>query len=290
MGLRLGYNTNGLAHHRLEDALRLLAELGYDGCALTLDHHHLDPFAPDLPARVDRVGRLAGDLGLGLVVETGARFLLDPRRKHEPTLVSAEADGRRRRVDFLLLAVGIARDLGAEAVSLWSGALPAGASPDRAWDPMLEGLATVAAGAEARGVALGLEPEPGMLVEDVDDYLRARAAVGSPALRMTLDLGHCILTEEGAPEDVVRRVGSELVNVHAEDMRRPRHEHLAFGEGEMSYEPIMGALREIRYDGLVNVELSRDSHRGPDVARSALEHLRAAEAAATKEGAGARAR
>ncbi|TXS51995.1 hypothetical protein EAO75_09275 [Streptomyces sp. uw30] len=46
--LRFGYGTNGLADLRLDDALALLADLGYDGVGLTLDHMHLDPLAPDL--------------------------------------------------------------------------------------------------------------------------------------------------------------------------------------------------------------------------------------------------
>ncbi|MFJ5557292.1 hypothetical protein ACIQCD_07655 [Streptomyces sp. NPDC093250] len=44
--LRFGYGTNGLADLRLDDALALLADLGYDGLGLTLDHMHLDPLAP----------------------------------------------------------------------------------------------------------------------------------------------------------------------------------------------------------------------------------------------------
>ncbi|NUV53383.1 sugar phosphate isomerase/epimerase, partial [Streptomyces coelicolor] len=40
--LRFGYGTNGLADLRLDDALGLLADLGYDGVGLTLDHMHLD--------------------------------------------------------------------------------------------------------------------------------------------------------------------------------------------------------------------------------------------------------
>jgi len=273
---RYGYNTNGFAHHRLDDALRVMADLGYEGCALTLDHSHLDPFADDVATEVGRVGRLAQALRLSLVVETGARFLLDPRRKHEPTLLSDDADDRRRRCDFLQRALAIARDLGAEVVSLWSGVAPA-APPEVCRQRLVEGVEAIARHAESTGVALGFEPEPGMLVESVADFFELRAAVDSPALGLTLDLGHCLLTESDAPDKVVHRVASMLVNVHAEDMRRPIHEHLPFGLGEMSYGSILAALRDVEYRGLVGVELSRDSHRAPEMARAALAYLRAAE-------------
>ncbi|CAM5470421.1 hypothetical protein SALBM217S_10453 [Streptomyces griseoloalbus] len=64
--LRFGYGTNGLTDLRLDDALGLLADLGYDGVGLTLDHMHLDPLAPDLAARTRHVARRLDELGLGV--------------------------------------------------------------------------------------------------------------------------------------------------------------------------------------------------------------------------------
>ena len=121
MSLRFGYGTNGFANHRLPDALGVIADLGYQGVALTLDHDHLDPFAPELARRTAEVASMLDRLGLAVVVETGARYLLDPWRKHAPTLLD---DDPAARVEFLHRAVRIAADLGAEAVSFWSGAAP----------------------------------------------------------------------------------------------------------------------------------------------------------------------
>src|ERR1700680_2569934 len=116
--MRLGYNTNGFAHHRLEDALVILAELGYQSIALTLDYHSLNPFDPDMPRQLAEVKSLLQKYQLHSVIETGARFLLDPRRKHQPTLVSCKSDAGRR-LDFLKAAIDIARELGSDAVSFW---------------------------------------------------------------------------------------------------------------------------------------------------------------------------
>src|SRR4051812_47800475 len=103
--MRLGYNTNGFAHHRLADALAVIAELGYRAIAITLDVHHLDPYAPSHRDELDDLARRCRELDLDPVIETGARFLLDPRRKHQPTLISAAAPDRARRLDFLGRAI-----------------------------------------------------------------------------------------------------------------------------------------------------------------------------------------
>jgi L-ribulose-5-phosphate 3-epimerase len=107
----LGYNTNGLAHHELFDAVELLAEIGYRGVAITIDHNALPPYGIQAGQEITRLRGLLERLGMRSVIETGARFLLDPRVKHEPTLLSAD---RRRRIDFYKYAVDCAAGLGSD--------------------------------------------------------------------------------------------------------------------------------------------------------------------------------
>ena len=272
MSLRFAYNTNGTASHRLDDALMLMAETGYKGVALTLDHNHFDPFARDWEAQAKRLaGRLRG-LDFGSVIETGARFLLDPRAKHEPTLVTADPAGRARRIAFLHRAIDVGGVLGSEAVSFWAGVPKPGVDRAEAWDWLRAGLEQVVAYAGRRGIVAALEPEPGMLVETVDDYLRLRADL--PGLKLALDTGHLLVTSEREPADAIREFGQHLGTVTVEDMRRGEHVHLPFGEGDMPVPAVLDALDRIGFGGLVCVELSRDSHRADMMIPQAFSYLR----------------
>jgi sugar phosphate isomerase/epimerase len=276
--LRLGYVTNGLANHRLLDAIDLLADCGYDGVAITLDHHHLDPFAPDLAQQIAAVAARLDGQRMSVVIETGARFLLSPRQKHQPTLVSAA--GRERRIDFLRRAIQIGADLGAEAVSFWSGIADPNMSAATAWDHLLSGCEEVVKVADRHDMMLGFEPEPGMLVDRLDGYAKLLEALGAPpAFGLTLDIGHCQCLEDEPITACVRRFGDRLVQVHIEDMRRGVHDHLLFGEGEIDFQPVLGALADIHYRGLVSVELSRHSHEAHVVVPEAAHYLRLAEGA-----------
>ncbi|PXY27306.1 EboA domain-containing protein [Prauserella muralis] len=270
--LRFGYGTNGFANHRLDDALAIIADLGYTGVALTLDHNHLDPFAGDVAEQTRRVRARLEQLGLGVVVETGARFLLDPWRKHQPTLLSDEAGPR---IDFLRRAARIAADLGAECVSFWSGVKPAEVDDTTAWRRLLDGVAAVLEDTPAR---FALEPEPGHFVQHLAEALRLRDELGGPEqLGITLDVGHCVAVEPFDAATCVRQAGDLLFNVQLDDMRTGVHEHLEFGEGELDLTATLAALAEVGYRGLAAIELPRHSHAAPDVARRGLRALRAAD-------------
>ena len=277
MPLRYAYNTNGASNHRLEDALALIAEAGYDGVALTLDHHHLDPFAPDFSKRAGQLDARLRALDLDLVVETGARFLLNPRHKHEPTLISPEPEGRARRIEFLTRALDVAAICGGETVSFWAGRPRPEVSYDDAWEWLKDGVAQVVEAATERDVPASFEPEPGMLVETVDDFKELQRHV--PDLRLALDTGHCLVTQDRTPEEAVRSFAEDLGTVAIEDMERGVHHHLFFGEGDMDIPAVLQALGEIEYSSLVCVELSRASPTAHATIPRALDHLREAESA-----------
>ncbi len=255
MSLRYAYNTNGCGSHRLHDALDLMAEAGYVGVALTLDHHHLDPFADDWESGARALATRLRSLGFGSVIETGARFLLDPRAKHEPTLVSADAAGRARRLAFLRRAIDIGALLESEAVSFWAGVPKPGVDRLAAREWLRDGLHTIAAYAASRGIVAAFEPEPGMLIETVAEW----EALAVPGLKLALDTGHCLVTRDIDPAEAVRRYADHLGTVSIEDMARGVHVHLPFGTGDMDVPSVLGALEAIAFPGLVCVELSRES-------------------------------
>jgi L-ribulose-5-phosphate 3-epimerase len=304
----LGYNTNGLAHHDLFDAVELLSEIGYRGVAITIDHNALPPNDPHHTRQIERLQRLLKRHGMRSMIETGARFLLDPRIKHEPTLLSEAPDAHRRRIDFYKYAIDCAAALGSDGVSIWSGAggtgpffgqktisaektsaentdpspfnpspttsLPqAGEGSADMMDRLVAGLRETLDYAAAKNVTIGFEPEPGMLIDTLAAFGKLLERIDSPNLGLTLDVGHLHCQGETPIADAIFRWASRLVNVHIEDMRRGKHEHLMFGEGEIEFPPVLRALAESGYAGGVYVELSRHSHEGPEAARRAFDFL-----------------
>jgi len=273
MNLSFGYNTSGFAHHKLEEALEIIADCGYRGVALTLDTHHCNPFTVE-PRTLSGLRQLLQKLKLRVVIETSARYLLNPQRQYYPTLVSVE--GRQIRLEFLRRAIDIARELNAECVNFWSGAPEPGIPEHQAWDWLVTGCLQLAEHAKRRGVQLAFEPEPGMLVDDVAKFEVLKKHITTARFGLTLDVGHVFCTETAPFRQIYGRFANLIRNIHIEDVRGRKPEHVMFGEGELDFVAILRVLSDNKYNGLVNVELPCDSHHAPEVARRSIEFLNSA--------------
>jgi sugar phosphate isomerase/epimerase len=224
---------------RFDETLRALARAGYDGVTLALEDAELVR-----PARPRRIAALLDELGLARAVEAGGR------RADQPSLLD---DGRARRVDLLRRAIDFAAAIRAPVVSISSGAVSRSLHVATAWDRLQDGCQRVLSYAQRRGLVLGLEPAPGMLVECAADFQALRQRLGRPpGLGMTLDLAR-------SSADEVSRAAPRLAHVRVRD----------WAPGTLA------ALAESAYGGLVAVELAR--HSAPEVAPAVLAELRALE-------------
>ena len=175
---------------------------------------------------------------------------------------------------FYEYAIDCAAQLGSDCVSLWSGAVQEAVDHDEAMRRLAGGLAELLGYADERGVAIGFEPEPGMLIDSMARFEQLLGILDAPRLRLTLDVGHLHCQGEVPIAQYVHLWASRLINVHLEDMRAAEHKHLMFGEGEIKFPPVFEALGQIGYTGGVYVELNRHSDTAPEAARRAIEFLR----------------
>ena len=112
-----------------------------------------------------------------------------------------------------------------------------------------------------------------MFIATMDDYDELKRRLPHPRLRLTLDVGHAYAFETDAPEAVIARYADDLVNVHLDDHRKGVHDHLMFGEGEIEFGPVLGALDAVGREIPATVELSRHSHDAVAAARLSFTYL-----------------
>lgn len=91
-----------------------------------------------------------------------------------------------------------------------------------------------------------------------------------PGLYICLDSGHAAITGQ-EPADLVYQLGDRIKALHLHGNDRVQDLHLTpFETADMSWEPFCRALREIRYQGTINLEVLSAVRRTPVSVRPAL--------------------
>ena len=275
---QLAFSTNAFKQTTLEDAVRTIARIGYRGVEIMADAPHMRPdtFSDAQAGALRKLIESEGLIVSNVNAFTG--FCFEGGDTYHPTWVEKDASLRRQRIEHTRRAIELTAMIGGRHISLQPAGPYMGRDIDELYEMFAEGLVACLETARACDVILGVEPEPGLLIERSDQFMRLKDQyfADEPQVLMNSDLGHFYCVRED-PATVLRQRRQVIRHVHLEDIGYQRvHQHLVPGEGVMDFQAIFRALDEIGYTGagdMVTVELYPYTSTAADVAKRAYEHL-----------------
>jgi sugar phosphate isomerase/epimerase len=256
--MQLAFSTNAYTRMPFEDALRRIAGIGYAGVEIMADVPHAWP-AGLLDADKHAIRGALEKYGLG-ISNTNAFMMKavgDARQPYwHPSWIEPDRHYRQIRIDHTRRSLTLARELGAPSITTEPGGpLAPGESWSQALRVFVEGLKPVAEHAEKEGVRLLVEPEPGLLIENADQFVELMEHIDSPAVGLNFDVGHFFCVGDDVPA-TIKRLAPFIRHFHLEDIAATRiHHHLIPGEGAIDFPAVFLAMQAIEYDGWVTIEL-----------------------------------
>jgi protein FrlC len=274
--MKLAYSSNGFTEKTLLRAIEEIALLGYQGVEILADKPHAfppsadAPWVPEIIRHLDKYGIHVSNIN----GNTAMGFFSDPTGEptFEPSLCNARQEVRNKRLHYTKGCIDLAHVLGVSNISITSGTCLPGNPPKEAMRYFIESLMEVMDYAEKNEINVGIEYEPGLLVENGDELYDVIQTVGSKRLGANLDLGHAAVCGENI-DSLLKKLGPRIWNIHLEDIHEQKHYHLIPGEGTMNFNHIFDVLNSIQYQGFITVELYSYAHDDINTAKKSIEFL-----------------
>jgi sugar phosphate isomerase/epimerase len=204
-------------------------------------------------AELDRVKRIAGENGLGIV------SLATPFLKCD---LGNEAE-LAEHMQILQRSIRAAHTLGAKVIrtfTFWKKGDPStgsGGTLEEVFDRIVRAYDEPARIAAGEGVVLGIENEAACFVGTGEEAARFIEAVGSPAVKAVWDPGNAYWTgREAAVPDGYTRIKAHIAHVHLKDVVHKDGEMVAtvLGDGEVGIQKQLELLAQDGYTGCASLE------------------------------------
>ncbi len=196
--IRLAYSTFGLTNLDLLDSIDVVDKAGYAGVELSFHRDQFNPFEIT-DETITAIRRRFCNLEVKPACVATASHFFTPSRPHEPSLMSPDLAGRKRRIDLVSRGVDVARKLGVSLVTFGSGFIRDEHVANPAIDPhalLVDSIhRCLAAIRDEDDITLLIEPEPGMYIETVAQGLNLVDEIGSTRFKLHVDLCHMYCSE-----------------------------------------------------------------------------------------------
>jgi len=205
---------------------------------------------------VTRVAQTADKLGLPIVsLPFTASGLID----FQPPVREFHLQRSKRFID-------LARTWGAKNILLVLGeyiwqreVIP----PEAQWNWGIETCRRLGDYADKKQIDIALELEPFRLslLNNIDAMVRFVDQCAHSRVRANIDISHMVLSDTGPHE--LKKLKGKAIHVHLSDCDGKVHGDLPPGRGVVKFGPYLQAIKELKIDGVISIELEY----APDPAR-----------------------
>ncbi len=227
------------ANEDISKGIERLARFGYDGVDIVGEPANYD---------IANIRMLLKDKS---IEASSICAIFNPQRD----FVSSNAEVRQGAVEYVKSCVDFAAGVGAKAISVQATAcmkIEPEAAPQDEWRWAVDGIRTAGEYAKTQGINLTLEAWNRYETYLINRLEQALAMVNDIDLDNVGVMGdtYHMNIEEINMGDAIRSVGDKLYYLHIADSNRA-----APGRGHIDFDEVARALRDIKYNGWISMEL-----------------------------------
>ena len=271
--MKLAYSTNAFKRYSLNEAIRMIAEIGYEGIELLCDSPHAYP-----PIFQDKeIHSFKNQIAkFRLVISNLNAFTLySISDVYHPSWIEDDKVSRELRITHTINCIKLAKKIGAKNLSTEPGGPVMGRKTNMKYLEKLfmEGLNRVVPIAEEENIKILIEPEPNLLLENSNQFLNFIENLSTDNVGLNFDIGHFYCVGED-PTEIIYKLSEYIEHFHLADIASNRiHNHLIPGEGSINFRSVFRAIEGIGYKGFVTVELYPYQLCPKEAGKKAYEYL-----------------
>jgi len=269
--MKFAFSSNAFLRYDLLETIRIISGTGYDGIEIMADVPHAYPLHLT-DKKIEEIGTALKSNNLEISNINAFMHHADGDTYH-PSWIEKDPALRAKRVDYTLRCIDLAAQLGARTISTEPGGPLDGMDREEGLRLYKEGLAAVEGRARDNGVRILIEPEPGLLIENSNQFLELFDQLDHKVFGLNFDIGHFFCVGED-PAELCRSMTHAIGHFHLEDIAATReHFHLIPGHGAIDLPNVLNTIEGIGYEGFVTVELYTYEHVAAEAAAEALQYI-----------------
>jgi sugar phosphate isomerase/epimerase len=272
--MKLAFSTNAFKKYSLKESIRLIREVGYEGVEILCDVPHAYPPCLD-EEDILSIQEIISKNNIE-ISNLNAFTLYAINDVYHPSWIESDKQLRELRIQHTINCLRLAKKIGAKNISTEPGG-PIEVGNDNKYNNndfknntnnkrssydlealqefFVNGIVRTSKVAEEYGVKILVEPEPGLLLENSEQFLKFIKNINSHYVGLNFDMGHFFCVRED-PAALIYNLAEHIGHFHLADIAHTRvHNHLIPGQGSVDFASIFKAISEINYQGFITVEL-----------------------------------